>query len=93
MPAHKLDLTVTAAQNWKRFVADYLVWATRTKEGQFLAGDKRVSKKGGQYVVSYNETPLYAPMTAESLYDYIQRSTLYRHGSDGDALRIRILEA
>lgn len=87
-----LDLTPNAARNWKPFVADYLVWATRNKDGQEAAGGYQVKRLRGKYRILFGGMdPGYGAMDAETLYSWANRTSLSCFAGKGDALRADIL--
>ncbi len=82
--------TFERAQDWKRFVADLLVFMTRRKEQREAVEGYQVAPAGGLYVIKSGGQPMFAPMTADAVYSWAERLPLVRLSRQIDELRADI---
>lgn len=84
-------MTVDRARNWKRFVADVMVFLTRRKAQRDLVDGYQVVAEGDLYLIKWNGTSSYEPMTAETLYSWAERLPLVSVLRQADDLRADVL--
>jgi len=83
--------TFARAQDWKRFVADILVFMTRRKAQRDAVGGYQVcSVADGLYVLKSGGVAMFAPMTADAVYSWAERLPLVRLSRQADEIRADI---
>jgi hypothetical protein len=88
-----MNLTKTAAADWKPFVANCLVAMTAKKADRELVSGYRVVRSGAMYQIKFGNVAPYAPMTAETLYEWAQRLPLRYFADKADELRYGVMSA
>lgn len=86
-------LTKEKAQDWKKFVADYVSIATRNKQGRELVKGYQVKKIGNNYTILINgSNPGYGVMTPCALYGWLERLPLVYYARQADDYRYELLK-
>ena len=84
--------SVESAQNWKSFVAGYVVLQTKKKLNREMIGGYQVCQTAKGYTIKFNGCSLYPNLTAENLYSWMQRLPLIYFANEADHMRHEILK-
>lgn len=91
--AKRFEITAEAAQDWKGFVADFVVAMTATKANREMVNGYQVKRSSAGYAIHMSGTvaTVYPPMSAGLLYSQMERMPLVYFARQADDIRGELL--